>query len=109
MIGAGSVKHEVPETHVDVRSNLLNMLFRIRRHDPAPGGALSRKLIRKPLHFKRILDRDLLLGRERQRRPVAGTFPLPRTRPRVPEPPLRSPCPLPRAAPAPPPPPPPPR
>ena len=32
------------------------------------------QLIREPLHFQRILDRDLLLGRERQRRPVAGVL-----------------------------------
>jgi len=35
------VKHEVPESHVDVRSNLLHMLVRIRRYDPALSGALQ--------------------------------------------------------------------
>ncbi len=74
LIGSGSVKHEVPETHVDVGPDLLHVLVRIRRDDPALGGALRRQLIRQPLHFERILDRDLLLGRERERGPMAGVL-----------------------------------
>src|ERR1019366_3805963 len=36
------VEHEVPEPKLHIRCNLLHVLVRIGRHDPAAGGALHR-------------------------------------------------------------------
>ena len=53
------------------KADLLDMLVRIGRNDPAARRALHRQRVGQPFHLHRILDRHLLLGRQRQRRPMA--------------------------------------
>ena len=70
LVGPGRVEHQVVEAQPDVVADLLDLLVGIVGHDPAAGGALERQGVGQPLHLDRILDRHLLLGRQRQRRPV---------------------------------------
>jgi len=65
------VEDKVVEAQADIVADLLDMLVGIAGHDPAAGCALERQGVGQPLHLDGILDRRLLLGRQRQRRPVA--------------------------------------
>ena len=55
LIRTRRVKHQVPESHVDIRSNLLHVLVRVGGHDPTRGRTLGRKLAEAAL--------DLAIGR----------------------------------------------
>ncbi len=62
------------EAERDGLGHALDVLVRIVGHDPATRGALDWERVGEPLHLHRVLDAHLLLGRERQRRPVAGVL-----------------------------------
>ncbi len=79
--GAGSapgrgrrVEDEVREAELDVRPDSLDLLVGVGGDDPALRRALRRQAVGEPLHLGGILDAHLLLGRQRECRPVAGVL-----------------------------------
>src|SRR5205809_6507901 len=51
LIVARRVEHQVIEAQVDIEPDLLDVLFRISRDDPAAGRALGRQGVRQALHL----------------------------------------------------------
>src|SRR5262245_33846553 len=71
LVRSRRVEHQIPEAETDIVTDPLDMLVGVAGHDPSAGGALQRQRVGKALHLDGILDRHLLLWRQRQRRPVA--------------------------------------
>src|SRR5260221_10047663 len=74
LIRTGRMKHEMAETEIDIEADLFDLLVRVARDDPAAGSAVERQRVGEPLHLDRVLNPDLLLGRQRQRCPVPRVF-----------------------------------
>src|SRR6185437_9382118 len=66
------VEHQVVEAEAVIVGDLLHVLVRVGRDDPALRRALDRQGVGQPLHFARIVDRGFFLGRQGQRAPMLG-------------------------------------
>ena len=67
------MEHEVVEPQVEVRLQLLDVLIRVVRHQPAPVRDLL-DAARKTFHLARIVHTGLCFRRQGKRRPDFGVF-----------------------------------
>src|SRR5665213_416016 len=71
LIRTWRVEDQMPESHINVVADGLDMLVRVGRDDPTRGSSLRRQCVRQALHLKRIIDPHLLLRRQRECGPMA--------------------------------------